>query len=82
MLIWTKPDRPFDRRNKCGGGVVAPGEGRSIFGPGPFLPAINSTAEGGRFGPLANRVRRTQEAPPEPTLLSPFSDFVDLVSPR
>lgn len=29
--IGTKPERPFDRRNNRGGGVVAPGEGRSIF---------------------------------------------------
>lgn len=48
--IGTKPERPFDRRNnRGGGGVVAPGEGRSIFGPpvGPFLPAMISTRENG-----------------------------------
>ena len=81
MLNWTKPDRPFDRRNKCGGGVVAPGEGRSILGPpvGPFLPAI-SRPERGRFGRLQIGFAELRRCSP-PTLLSPFSDLVDLVSP-
>jgi hypothetical protein len=45
-----------------GGEVVAPGEGRSIFGPpvGPFLPALISARENGdsaayKPGPLNSR---------------------------
>lgn len=77
--IGTKPERPFDRRNNRGGGVVAPGEGRSIFGPpvGPFLPALISAREKGDSAACKSGSRRSQ-----PTLLWPLIEAVDFVPPR
>ena len=82
MLIWTKPHRPFDRRNKCDGGVVARGrDGR--FAVLRFVRsfAINSIGKEGDLGRLQNGFAEFKSRS-QPMLLSPLSGLVDLVSPR
>ena len=59
--------------------MVAPGEGRSIFGPpvDPFLPAMLSSEENGESGPRC-QLGSPSSVRSEPTLFSPFIDMADL----
>jgi hypothetical protein len=81
--IGTKPERPFDRRNNRGGGVVAPGEGRPIFGPpvGPFLPALISATENRDSAPCKPGSLNSRGAPSR-RCLWPLIEAADFVSPR